>query len=221
MNNEMNLFKQAIREALDKKIDEAINSENETLDVSKKHKIAMRTILRGKIPTEGKVSAKRVRIIAIVAIIALLLASCAIIYREEFGQLRVKIFDRYDLITHSDNSDKPTTLEEIYELSYVPAGFQLKETDISSEYATYIYLNADQKRFVFFQDTVGNSKHLVDNEHGNNHVVQIGEYYVYVAQSTGNYVYIWNDEKYILTMGSDIQLSTEDLTLIINGIKAK
>ena len=95
MNNEMDLFKQAIREALDKKIDEAINSENETLDVSKKHKIAMRTILRGKIPTEGRVSPKTVRIIAIVAIIALLLASCAIIYREEIGKLRVKILERY------------------------------------------------------------------------------------------------------------------------------
>lgn len=219
MNNEMDLFKQAIREALDKKIDEAINSENETLDVSKKHKIAMRTILRGKIPTEGRVSAKRVRIIAIVAIIALLLASCAVIYREEIGKLTVVILERYDLITHSDNSGTPLSIEEEYELSYVPNGYDLKDVITTENTVIRTYSNSDENNIIFNQNVVGNAHILLDNEHGNSETYKIGDLIVYFRPSSDKFVYLWNDEKYIVIISSDIKFSIDELTKIIEGVK--
>ena len=219
MNNEMDLFKQAIREALDKKIDEAINSENEEINVSKKHKIAMRTILRGKIPAEGGVSTKKVRIIAIVAIIALLLASCAVIYREEIGKLRVKILERYDLITHSDNSGTPLSIEEEYELSYVPEGYELKDVISSEHDVLRTYYNATGKNITLCQSVVGNSHILLDNEHGNSETYKIGDLTIYYRPGSDKFVYLWNDEKYIVIISSDIKFSIDELTKIIEGVK--
>ena len=218
MNNEMDLFKQAIREALDKKIDEAINSENETLDVSKKHKIAMRTILRGKIPTEGKVSAKRVRIIAIVAIIALLLASCAVIYREEIGKLRVKILERYDLITSSDK-ETYAAIEEIYELTYIPDGYELKNSSVLPRTVVYEYNDADGNRLILNQNVIDKNLYHIDNENGEREIITVNNFSIYYRQSSEQHIFLWNNEKYVFLLCSDINFSTDELTKIIEGVK--
>lgn len=218
MNNEMDLFKQAIREALDKKIDEAINSENETLDVSKKHKIAMRTILRGKIPTEGKVSAKRVRIIAIVAIIALLLASCAVIYREEIGKLRVKILEKYDLITSSDK-ETYAAIEEIYELTYIPDGYELKNSSVLPRTVVYEYNDADGNRLILNQNVIDKNLYHIDNENGEREIITVNNFSIYYRQSSEQHIFLWNNEKYVFLLCSDINFSTDELTKIIEGVK--
>lgn len=218
MNNEMDLFKQAIREALDKKIDEAIKSENEEINVSKKHKIAMRTILRGKIPTEGRVSPKTVRIIAIVAIIALLLASCAIIYREEIGKLRVKILERYDLITSSDK-ETYAAIEEIYELTYIPDGYELKNSSVLPRTVVYEYNDADGNRLILNQNVIDKNLYHIDNENGEREIITVNNFSIYYRQSSEQHIFLWNNEKYVFLLCSDINFSTDELTKIIEGVK--
>lgn len=51
-----------------------------------------------------------------------------------------------------EDDSSPTTLEEVYELSYVPEGYVLKQENIYEEKATYIYING-RKDITFSQVT--------------------------------------------------------------------
>ena len=220
--SDLELFRQAINEGFNQRIDKILESESDEISCSKKHEIAMRTILRGKIPTEGKRSSTRARLIIIIAavILSLALVGCAIIYRYEIGELAIQILERYDFIVHSD-STKNTHIEEVYELTYLPEGYELSDTFTSSKTVSYIFVNAQSAVIGFYQDGIGNSLYHVDNEHGDTKTIQIGEHTIYYRDAGDRFIYMWDDEKYIFTLTSSFPFSDEELTLILEGIKIK
>lgn len=179
----------------------------------------MRSILRGK--TKTHLSAKAKRIIAIVAILALLLASCAIIYREKIGELTVRFFDRDDIITHEGSKDKPQTIEEVYEFTYIPEGYVLENTLFLPNIFQYTYYDADRTEIIFEQRTLGVAITHLDSEHGESEIIMIDNIRIYRRRSAQTHTYIWDDGKYTLTIKSKFQISTEELRQIIEGIKIK
>ena len=219
MNNNIDIFKQAILEGVSQKIDETIKAYDGKIIYSKKHLATMRSILRGK--EQRYLSAKAKRIIIIVAIIALLLISCTVIYREKIGELTINIFNRDDIITHEAGEDKPKNIEEVYELTYIPDGYILENTLFLPNIFQYTYYGTDGAEMIFQQKSFGNSIHHFDNEHGESDTINIGDLTVYCRRSAEDYLYIWDDEKYILTLTINSQISTEELKQIVEGIKIK
>ena len=219
--SDLELFRQAINEGFNQRIDKILESESEEISCSKKHEIAMRAIIRGKVPTERKLSKRARRIIIIAALLALLLASCAVIYRDEIGKLSVEMLERYDLIIHSDNKASSSALVEIYELTYLPEGFQLEETYILPHSISLYYFDTNGNKISFYQNVIGKGHYHIDNENGGMDIFEIGDYSIYYRQSENNSIYMLNNDKYVMTIISTIHLTTEELSLILEGIKIK
>ena len=88
----LELFKQALNEAVSNKFDKMADECTEEIVYSEKHKLAMRTIVYGKTDNKRVWSPKMKRIIAILIAAALLLTSCGIIFRNEIREIFKEFF---------------------------------------------------------------------------------------------------------------------------------
>ena len=79
----LELFKQAVNEAVSNKFDSMADSCTEEIVCSEKHKLAIRTIIYGETKAKRVWSPKMKRIIAILVAAALLLTSCGILFGYE------------------------------------------------------------------------------------------------------------------------------------------
>ena len=133
----LELFKQAISEGLSEKFDSVVDNCTEEIVCSDQHKLAMRTIIYGKGDTKQSLSPKMKRIIAIIVAAALLLTSCAVIFRNEIREVFEEFFVK---LTYSGDGMGSDTIEEVYELTYLPEGYylidkQLRPLNIKWEYS--------------------------------------------------------------------------------------
>ena len=140
----LELFKQALSEGLSNKIDSVVNSYTDEIVCSEKHNLAMRTIVYGKTNTKRALSPKMKRIIAILVAAALLLTSCGIIFRNEIREVFEEFFIK---LSYSDGETTGETIEEVYELSYVPEGYYLEKYTNLPVNVNYVYKN-DNKGFL-------------------------------------------------------------------------
>ena len=119
----LELFKQALNEAVSNKFDKMADECTEEIVYSEKHKLAMRTIVYGKADAKRVWSPKMRRIIAILIAVALLLTSCGIIFRNEIREVFEEFFVK---LTYESDTESDQTIQEVYSLSYVPERYSLK-----------------------------------------------------------------------------------------------
>ena len=91
----LELFKQAISDGLSKKLDSVVNSYADEIVCSEKHRLAMRTIVYGKAEAKRTWPSRMKYIIAIIVAAALLLTSCAVIFRNEIREVVDEFFAKY------------------------------------------------------------------------------------------------------------------------------
>lgn len=219
-NTDLELFKQALREGTDLRIRSVIASYTEKITCSEKHTTAMTEILDGRYKKPLSWSDAKVKIAAIIIAATMLLAGCAIIYKEEIRGFIEHIYEEYIEITFTDGKTESSAIEEVYELTYLPEGYYLESSNIIDIRAKYIFSSADGKRITFSQTTLS-AVHGFDNEHGYKVIKQIGDFEIYYKQTDFNHNYLWNDGKYSLLLTTSHELSEEDLISIINGIQPK
>ena len=157
----------------------------------------------------------------LVAAAVLLLAGCAIIYRDQIRDFITNIKEFFVEIKFDEGENNSQTIDEIYELTYVPEGYTLTQQDITRMGVQYVYKTTENYKIKFIQQSLDASNFYVDIEHSDNVIIEIGEYTVYSRQTNGTYYYLWNDGKYALKLNSKEELSHETLEAIINGIKIK
>ena len=224
MTNKTNLelFKAAITEGLSNKYDSIVNEYTEAIECSERHKLAMRTIVYGKIDDSSdkkRAKLKSKHIIAIIVAAALLLlTSCGIIFRNQIREIFEDIFVR---VNYGDKVNVGAVIEEKYELAYVPDGYDFKNELIDPLIVEYTYINEENDLIRFVQQPLNSTKHIIDSETGYSEILRIAECDVYYRLANGINTYIWNDEKYSLQLKTSTQLSNEEIALIIYGITAK
>lgn len=217
----LELFKQALSEGLDNRFQSEIDNCSENIVCSRKHKIAMKAIIKG-CDTNRKVWAPRTRkIVAILVAAALLLVSCAIIYRNEIRDFIEEIYESFAIVTYSEGENKETTLEEIYELTYIPEGYILQKSEIASIVSRAVFSNSSGDTILFDQCILDSSNFYIDVENGYTLVMEIENPEVYYKNAQNRHYYIWNDGKYAMTFISTFELPTEELQLMINNVKIK
>ena len=215
----LDLFKQALNEGFEKRIDSVIAGYSDPITYSKKHRIAMRTIIHGKISDGQKRTLPIKRIIAIVAIVAFLLTACAIVYRTEIRELireitadgegiRIKFFGK---------SEEPSKLSERYELTYVPDGYTMMTNEKYLSSYFYEYHDSKENKLIFEQCKL-DSVFLIDSDGEDERIIQVEGYQVYFKALEENYFYLWNDGKYGMTILSDLEISDEDIALMVKGV---
>jgi hypothetical protein len=221
--NESNLtlFKQALCEGLSNRIDHLMSECNEKAHCSRRHTIAMRTIVYGKIGENRTITPKTRWIIAILVSAAIILTSCAIAYRDQILRVIKYIPDYVIGMTYSKEDPKGYTIDTVYELSYIPDGYVLTESIVDILAVKHIFTNSENNTITFLQIVIQGSSTYIDQEDSTSYYLNVGNYQIYYNYAKGNHLYIWNDGKYSMSITSDANLTNEEILSIIDGIKAK
>lgn len=220
-NTNLELFKQALLEGVSNRIDREIESCTETIVCSKRHKAAMKRIINGKYKESETRSLGFKKVVAILVAALLLLASCAIVYRNEIRNFIEEIYDAFIKVSYFEGEQPGDEIEGVYEMTYVPNGYSLEEIVQTPIVVNYSYVNSDGEQIVFEQLSLDSGNLYVDLQNGYKKVVDIEIYDVYYKVAKYRTYYIWNNGKYTFRLVSDVGISTEELIRIINGIKKK
>ena len=212
------LFKQALVEGVSRRIDREIAACDEEVNYSRRHIKNMERIVKGKKP---KKSINKKMVAILVAAAVLLLAGCAIIYRDEIREFVTDIREFFVKIDFEDGENESRVINDIYELTYVPEDYELETQVINRMVVQYKFTNEFGESVKFIQRSLDASNFYVDIEHSDNVIIEIGDYTIYSRKTNGTYYYLWNDGKYALHVYSSMELSDSELMLIINGVVKK
>lgn len=210
----LELFKQAISDGLSKKFDSVVNSYTDEIVCSEQHNFAMRTMVYGKADAKRTWSPKMKRVVAILIAAALLLTSCAVIFRNEIREVFEEFFVK---LTYSDDVTIGNIIEQIYELTYLPEGYHLIEKQERPLRIQWKYTNENNEIIQFEQRVLDESEFNVDSESGYSEIKEIEEYDVYYRFTDKYYYYIWHNSKYSFKINSTTLLSNEKIVLMIAG----
>lgn len=214
----LELFKQALNEAVSNKFDKMADECTEEIVYSERHKLAMRTIVYGKTDNKRVLSPKMRRIIAILIAVALLLTSCGIIFRNEIREIFKEFFVS---LTYEGDEESNDTVKTIYRLGYVPDGYKLEKEYISNTVVKYSYKKPSGESIHFEQRILIFSDFVIDSESGYSKMQEIEKYEVYYRFTDKYHIYIWNNEKHSMSIKSSTYLSNEEIILLIDGITTK
>ena len=216
----LDLFKQALTEGLSNRIDFAVNECYIDINYSKKHTIAMRTILHGKIREKRSITPKMKWVIAIVLSAALILTGCAIKFREYILGFIEEIKHSYSNLIYSEKNNTPNALEEIYEFTCVPEGYVLKDSIASPTMHKQSFINSEGTVLNCLQMSL-HSIILLDSDDTDKEILKIGNYDVYHRIVSNMDYYLWNDGKYAFEVSAHTELTIEEITAIVNGVRLK
>ena len=217
----LELFKQAIEEGLSNKFDSIADSYTEDIVCSEKHKLAMRTIVYGKLENAPEKKQRRLKskhIIAIIVAAALLLTSCGIIFRHKIREIIREYYVRLD---YGEDGIYGEPIKDIYTLTYIPEGYSLKMERINKSSVRYKYINENNEFIEFMQAPIHGSSLNIDNDTEYSEMIQVQQYDIYHRLSNGFHFYVYTEEKYVIKLKSSVQLSNEELGKIIEGITIK
>ena len=214
----LELFKQALNEAVSNKFDKMADECTEEIVCSERHKLAMRTIIYGKADTSRAWSPRVKRIIAILVAAALILTSCGIIFRN---QIREIFEEFYVKLTYEGNEESNKNIDEVYVLGYVPEGYVLENEFLSTTYVKYKFMTSEGDVLYFEQRALTNSEYYIDSESGYSKNEEIEEFDVYYRFTGKNHLYVFNNGKYSLNIKSSTKLSNEDIILMLDGLATK
>ena len=218
----LDLLKKALTEGLSRKIDQVTSSYIGEVECSKKHTVAMRTIVRGKIPGKHVLTPKLKWAIAIVLSATLMLTGCAIKFRERIAGFIEEIFGTTITLTYADKKNAKTTIEEEYEFTYVPEGYVfISSFTEASTHRTYNYVNGDGKILDYTQIASGSAAMGVHTNSKEHTIYKIGEYEIYYRSYSEKTLIMWNHNGYTFSVISDIELTLEEFTAIVNGVVLK
>ena len=215
--NSLELFRRALTEGVGNQFDKAVEGCPEEIKFSRKHNIAMRTIIYGKAGGDRAWSPRMRRVVAILVAAALLLTSCGIIFREEIREVFDELFVN---LYFKDDSEAPRTIEEIYTLGYVPKGYVLEEELKNSLAVNYVFKNENNDVFAFGQNTI-QGEFVIDSEEGYSEFVAVGEKRVYYRFTGKNHTYIWSDGKYVIKITAEEDFPEEEIIRIIEEMTTK
>lgn len=214
----LELFKQALNEAVSNKFDKMADECTEEIVYSEKHKLAMRTIIYGKADAKRVWSPKMRRIIAILIAVALLLTSCGIIFRNEIREVFEEFFVK---LTYDGDDESAESIKDVYCLGYVPEGYVLKRDTTTKICVQYKYINQNGDFISFEQRAINLSEFYIDIEQGYSQINEIENHYIYYRLANGYHCYVWNCEDYSIKMKCSIQLSNDEIVKIIEGLTIK
>ncbi len=216
--SDLELFKQAISEGLSQKFDSVVDNYTEKIVCSERHELAMKTIVYGKADVKRAWSPKMKRIIAILVVAALLLTSCAIIFHNEICEVFEEFFVK---LTYSGYGTESNTIEEVYELTYLPEGYNLTDKKVRPLRIQWEFTNETNDVIKFEQRILDGSGFAVDSESGYSQMNEIEKYDVFYRFTDKYHHYIWSDGKYAMSIKSKMDLSHEQIIQIIDGIKVR
>ena len=212
--NDIELFKCALIEGLSNRIDRQVAECTEDVVTSASHNRAMNKIVKGSCSFGIK------KIIALLVAAALLLTGCAVVYRDEIRTFIEEVYESFMTLKYSEQGEENKIIEEVYELTYLPEGYELKDTITSNAILRSIFVNANET-IILEQLPLDTASAYVDIEKGYKKIVEITNWEIYYRTSPERNYYFWNVGNYYLRIVCNFELPTEELQKIVGGAKIK
>ncbi len=158
-----------------------------------------------------------------VAIIVLFCCSLSVgAVRNAIKEFFINTFATHDRITANVENTKeyPETLEKIYELGYVPSGFELVDSSVDTSNATYMYASNDSM-IIFMQDVKTVYSSNIDNENSLKSIETHNnqEYVIYTWENSEDIKIILDNGEYIFSLSGN--LNKNEAIKMCNSLKIK
>ncbi len=177
----------------------------EKFETSEKFNKKMQKMIKSRTNLYHKATLTGLRraVCVIAAILTLMLSTLSVgAVRDAIKDFVFKAFSTHDSIksNHSATKDYPKTIEKVYELGYVPEGYELLDYSADENNVSYMYFFED-KAILFMQSTKDAYSTNVDNEQSTKSIETYDnqEYMVYVWNS-GDIKIIWDNGEYIFSL---------------------
>ncbi len=124
--------------------------------------------------------------------------------RKVFTNIRLDIFEKYSVITPSEDSQVPEKIEEIYEITYDLSGYEVvyEKLDDTSNFIEYV---KNDVSIDFTQYVKGTVVHL-NTENADIQTIMINEIEAIYFIDYKNYQYLtWENEEYFFVLISNVE----------------
>ena len=213
------LFGKALAEAFAEKFDEELAACEETAACSQEHYDKMQKIINSS-RSAPKRKFSRKSLVAIIIAAALLLTGCAAyICRNEIRDFVEDVYEKFVRLTYSEGDKQSTPkISEVYELTYIPGGYELVEENKNPLITFYKFENEKGEFLTFQQDVLDKTNSGLDGEDGNTQLHEFSGFKIYCRVLDTSSHYIWNDGEYSLRLTSSVALDEAELKEIVLGI---
>lgn len=216
---DLELFRKALIEARNQKVDEALREAPEAFVPSEEYLTRMRRLIAGK--REHKLSRKAKWIIALAAALLVLLVGCAAyIYRQKIADFIESIHqDHATVVSDEGLVDDGLSVDELYTLTYVPEGYTLHFEDMVAG-MTQVWRNTNDNKIIFDQFPI-NTINLLDVERSASDVIEKEGQKIYCRNEVDVILYIWTDDTYVYKLAFTGEVPEEDVIKIIENIQVR
>lgn len=219
---DLELFKQALTEGLARRAERELAScSGEAVICSAAHLRKMDKIINNKRIFNPSLSLGKAKVAAVLVASTLLLASCATVYKDEIREFIKTVYEDHFSISYPSGDDDLSTIEVVYEMTYLPEGYTLREEVLNEAYSYYFYENEEGDMITFMQMPLNTSFGFGD-DFGEGETLYIGKQKVFYRKNDLSNTYLWNDGKYAMMIETDFPIEKSELEKIIDGVdKAK
>lgn len=224
--NDYSILSKAISEVFESQLDEFMNSVDCDCEVefSEKFERKMSKLIKRRNKPYFKLICTGGRRAAciIIAIIILSVSSLSVrAVREAVHDFIMSIFGNHTTVSVNIDSEReyPTTIEEEYEISNLPDGFELADYNRDDKTLFAYYFNGDQ--YIFFEQFVHDRYSVnYDNEHSEleYYTDESGQEYL-IINTSHNYCISWDNGDYIFKIKSNI--NKNDIISLCKSTKLK
>lgn len=228
-NTEYSILKQAFQEYMIERLKSDIYRDD-SFKTSKSFDKKMAKMIKTEHNVYHKMTltkARKILCVAIAIIILLLSLLSVGAVREFIADFFIQHFENHNTLSAmlDDKENYPEKIEEIYELSYIPYGYELLEEDVTYNDISYVYLNNEGKSMLFTQNTKGSFNINIDNEYSNATTEVYKEQLFFVNVFYGKHSddevvnIIWDNGSYVFSLSAE--LPKETLLNLCSSLKIK
>ena len=196
------------------------------IEFSEQYNKYMENLLAGKIPAPKKRKNRFCKRIAACAAAVLLVFGGSMTvkaFREPVTEFFTNVYEKIIEIFFQDDdiTKSPSEIETVYTLGYVPDGYELESYSINDgkTLTKTIYSNNENK--IVFTQTIINGKSWLDNENTDYQYRYIGNIEMATIEKNNKITLFWNSDKYTFKLIVGIEISEEDLAIIVSSITEK
>lgn len=213
---EKSLLSEMLAESLCEDYDEIIRTSGMTADCSEEQKQRIRDTVYGKKPARINWSnAWKIAVALLGVLIALTGCAFGVWLGNKVAGFIEYVYEEY-IYLDTENEDR-AIIEDVYELTYVPEGFELLEKTITPNMIFYKWKNTTGNKLKFTQ-TPTYVQFYIDIENEFTLLLEYSNTTIYYRTTEYSHFYIWCNDKNTFKMICTIPLDNTEIMKILDGM---
>ena len=142
-------------------------------------------------------------------------------FREAINGFITEVYEKFTNVQAEPDEDAPDTLEEIYEVTWVPEGFELVEEETIDYYHRMLYVSGNDY-ISFTQYRLSDYAANYDTERKDLCGMKVGDKEGLGVFDDNTTVFVWNNQEYIFELTAsltvDWQHAQNELSAIVENV---